>query len=187
MFLSEWHEFPSVPCLVGGKNLMTAHVSMLLKSCASLTCFQASFLPGQAKDLSAPRYKNSDCTSHRTVWTLLPNCQIEVLTAYGHKSAWNLNTTELLCFVITTTHSHLHLNWWLGNVHHTSNNAPSLGPVLLPCHPLWPSATWTDYTYTLFSLHGYHSWTVWPCIWFRNIMNYLPCDAAPCPQKPESS
>jgi len=35
---------------------MTARVLMLLKSCASLTCFQACFLPGQAKDLSAPWY-----------------------------------------------------------------------------------------------------------------------------------
>ena len=35
---------------------MTARVSMLLKSRGSLTCFRASFLPGRAKDLSAPRY-----------------------------------------------------------------------------------------------------------------------------------
>ena len=55
MFLSEWCEFPSAPCLAG-KTLMTARVSMLLKSRASLTCFQAYFLPGRAKDLSAPRY-----------------------------------------------------------------------------------------------------------------------------------
>ena len=32
MFLSEWLEFPSAPCLAGKKNLMTARVSMLLKS-----------------------------------------------------------------------------------------------------------------------------------------------------------
>ena len=32
---------------------MTARVSMLLKSRASLTCFRACFLPGRAKDLSA--------------------------------------------------------------------------------------------------------------------------------------
>ena len=38
------------------KNLMTARVSMLLKLRASLTCFRACFLPGRAKDLSAPRY-----------------------------------------------------------------------------------------------------------------------------------
>jgi len=28
-FLSEWREFPSVPCRAGKKNLMTAHVLML--------------------------------------------------------------------------------------------------------------------------------------------------------------
>jgi len=42
MFLSEWHEFPLVPCLVG-KNLMTACVSILLILCASLTCCQAFY------------------------------------------------------------------------------------------------------------------------------------------------
>ena len=58
MFLSELREFPSAPCLAGKekKNLMTARVSMLLKSRASLTCFRACFLPGRAMDLSAPRY-----------------------------------------------------------------------------------------------------------------------------------
>ena len=53
MFLSEWREFPSAPCLAKTK-LMTARVSMLLKSCALLTCFWACFLPGRAKDVSAP-------------------------------------------------------------------------------------------------------------------------------------
>ena len=55
MLLSEWREFSSAPCLVEKKNLMTARVSMLLKSRASLTCFRACFLPGRDKDLSAPR------------------------------------------------------------------------------------------------------------------------------------
>ena len=32
MFLSELREFPSAPCLVRKKNLMTARVSMMLKS-----------------------------------------------------------------------------------------------------------------------------------------------------------
>ena len=36
MFLSEWREFPSVPCLVEKKNLMTARFSMLLRLRASL-------------------------------------------------------------------------------------------------------------------------------------------------------
>jgi len=35
---------------------MTARVSMLLKTRASLTGFRACFLLGRAKDLSAPRY-----------------------------------------------------------------------------------------------------------------------------------
>jgi len=56
MFLSEWREFPSAPCLAEKKNLVTARVSMLLKSRAYLICFRACFLPGRAKDLSAPQY-----------------------------------------------------------------------------------------------------------------------------------
>jgi len=81
MFLSEWCEFPSAPCLAGKKKtLMTARVSMLLKSrvspdmlhfslCNKKTCYSAheqtplsndTIVPvprhrevGRAKDLSA--------------------------------------------------------------------------------------------------------------------------------------
>ena len=53
--LSEWREFPSAPCFAEKKNLVTDRVSMLLKSRAFLTCFRVCFLPGLAKDLSAPR------------------------------------------------------------------------------------------------------------------------------------
>jgi len=59
MFLSQCREFPSACCLAG-KNLMTARVSMLLKSSNSLTCFRACVLPGRAKDLTAPRYTGQD-------------------------------------------------------------------------------------------------------------------------------
>jgi len=59
MFMSAWREFPSVPCIAGGKNLMTARVSMLLKSRKSLIFFRACFLPGRVKDLSAPTYSYS--------------------------------------------------------------------------------------------------------------------------------
>jgi len=55
IFLSELREFPSTPCLAE-KKMMTACVSMLLKSRKSLICFRACFLPGLVKDLSAPRY-----------------------------------------------------------------------------------------------------------------------------------
>ena len=51
-----WISFGALPCR-GEKNLMSARVSMLLKSRASLTCFRACFLPGRAKNLSAPRQK----------------------------------------------------------------------------------------------------------------------------------
>ena len=42
-FLSEWGEFPSAPCLEEKKNLMTARVTMLLKSRASLDMLPFSF------------------------------------------------------------------------------------------------------------------------------------------------
>jgi len=54
----EWISFGTLPCRK--KNLMTACVSMFLKSRASLTCFRDCVLPGRAKDLSAPRYIKSD-------------------------------------------------------------------------------------------------------------------------------
>jgi len=54
MFLQEWREFPFCALACRKINLMTASVSMLLKSRASLKCFRACFLPGRAKDLSAP-------------------------------------------------------------------------------------------------------------------------------------
>ena len=38
-------------------NLMTARVSMLLKSCASLTYFRACVLPGRAKNLPPHQYR----------------------------------------------------------------------------------------------------------------------------------
>jgi len=41
MFLSEWREFPSAPCLGEKRNVM---ISILLKWRASLTCFQVCFL-----------------------------------------------------------------------------------------------------------------------------------------------
>ena len=57
-----WISFGSLPCR-GKENLITARVSMLLKSRASLIMLRACFLPGRTKDLSAPRYVI--CTSHQ--------------------------------------------------------------------------------------------------------------------------
>ena len=55
MFLSEWREFPSVPCLAG-KETWWQLASRFCWNRAPLTCFQVCFLPGRAKDLLAPRY-----------------------------------------------------------------------------------------------------------------------------------
>ena len=79
MFLSEWREFPSAPCLAGwGGNLVTARVSMLLKSGPSLTCFRACFLPGRAKDLSAPRYGRNTLVYAHAISRNHPTCQISL-------------------------------------------------------------------------------------------------------------
>ena len=48
-----WISFGALPCRK--RNLMTARVSIWSKKRASLTCFRVCFLPGRAKDLSAPR------------------------------------------------------------------------------------------------------------------------------------
>jgi len=48
-----WISFGTLPS--PKKNLMTALVSILLKSRSSLICFRDYFLPGRAKDLSASR------------------------------------------------------------------------------------------------------------------------------------
>jgi len=76
MFLSEWREFPSALWLQGKNNLMTASVSMLLKSRASLTCFRACFLPVLAKDITAPRFFTLSCTKKLLALCLCRNhCQ----------------------------------------------------------------------------------------------------------------
>ena len=56
---------------------MTARVSMLLKSRASLKSFRACFLPGRAKDLSAPRYVGL-WVDRREVQ--LRGCELDVLS-----------------------------------------------------------------------------------------------------------
>jgi len=60
-----WISFAALPCRK--RNLITARVSIFLRSRASLTCFRACFLPGRAKDLSAPRYAHCLCTSYVSV------------------------------------------------------------------------------------------------------------------------
>jgi len=87
-----WISFGALPCRKK-KNLMTARVSMLLKSRTPLTCFRAWFLPGRAKNLSAPRI-----SYHR--WKLCFDCQVCILLhlpcAFKHNGA-RLKTETRVC------------------------------------------------------------------------------------------
>ena len=55
MFLSEWPEFPSAPCLAEKKRCQLA--SRCCWNCARPWHASELFLPGRAKDLSALQYK----------------------------------------------------------------------------------------------------------------------------------
>ena len=56
MFLSERREFPLRCPAVGGELDDSSRLDVVEIARASLTCFRACFLPGRAKDLSAPLY-----------------------------------------------------------------------------------------------------------------------------------
>ena len=71
-------------------NLITARVSILSKSRASLTCFRACFLPGRAKDLSAPRY-------YRTHWILTRWTQNQ----FTASTPYSVMPILILCMSIT--------------------------------------------------------------------------------------
>ena len=108
MFLSEWREFPSAPCLARKKNLMTARVSMLLKSRASLTCFRACFFPGRTKDLSAPRYcyhvivtivlfvllSSRSCQQHKNIHCCYGKAKLVPFAVSSNYKVFVLLTTE---------------------------------------------------------------------------------------------
>ena len=73
MILSEWREFPSTPCLVGGKKtLMTARVSMLLKSRASPDMFPFSLC---SKKILAIRHMNTPL-SNDTIDSVLRHWEV---------------------------------------------------------------------------------------------------------------
>ena len=92
------------------KILMTARFSMLLKSRASLTCFRACFLPGRAKDLSAPgivmRYVDwllpSSHSTQRMTIPVAVNTELvdapadEQQACSKHVNAYKWNTCKLM-------------------------------------------------------------------------------------------
>ena len=76
---------------------MTARVSMLLKSRASLTCFRACFIPGRAKDLSAPLYNPPP---HGAVTPSVPiGLQAVPLQDKAPKEIHAILTETLSCFL----------------------------------------------------------------------------------------
>jgi len=81
MFLSEWREFPSVPCLAGKKNLMTARVSMLFKSRASPDMLPFSL---RNKKRLAIRHMNRPPLSNDTIDSVLRHREVGRLRIYQH-------------------------------------------------------------------------------------------------------
>ena len=57
MFLSQWREFPSAPCLAGGEKKTSSQLASRCWNCARPWHASDRFLPGRAKDFSALRYK----------------------------------------------------------------------------------------------------------------------------------
>jgi len=66
MFLSEWREFPSAPCLAGKTKKLDDSSRLDVVEIARVPDMRTCFLPGRAKDLSAPQYLNFR-TAQRTV------------------------------------------------------------------------------------------------------------------------
>ena len=76
---------------------MTARVSVLLKSRASQTCFRACFIPGLAKDLSAPLYNPP---SHGAVTpSVSSGLQAVPLQGKAPKESHAILTETLTCFL----------------------------------------------------------------------------------------
>ena len=80
------------------ETLIIARVSMLLKSRASLACFQACLLPGRAKDLSAPLYFSSPKHSDR-LWypAWRSTCTEDSPPPSKAVAAWSLPITSIQC------------------------------------------------------------------------------------------
>jgi len=56
MFLSEWREFPSAPCLAGKKKKLDSWCLDAVEIARVPDMLPSLFPPGRAKDLSVPRY-----------------------------------------------------------------------------------------------------------------------------------
>jgi len=118
----EWISFGALPCLAlqETKILMTARVSMLLKSRASLTCFRACFLPGWAKDLSAPRVMThfAQATIRRPLTT---GCWVRIQASLLEVFLWGSRVPPV---IITPSMLHYHLRIFTLTFLTTTNAVP---------------------------------------------------------------
>jgi len=58
MFLSEWREFSSAPCLEGEEKLDDSSCLDFVEIARTTDMLPLFFLPGRTKDLSTPRVSN---------------------------------------------------------------------------------------------------------------------------------
>jgi len=65
MFLSEWREFPSAPCLAEKKNLDDSSRLDVVEIARVPDMLRDCFLPVRGKDFSAPRYNVISKVSHK--------------------------------------------------------------------------------------------------------------------------
>ena len=61
MFLSEWREFPSAPCLAGKKELDDSSLLYVVEMARVPDMLPSLFFPSRAKDLSTPQYYRALC------------------------------------------------------------------------------------------------------------------------------
>ena len=100
-----WISFGALPCRK--IKLVTARVSILLKSRASLTCFRACFLPGRVKDLSAHRYNVFATNVHTLSWI---QKKTRIIVQKKGRAIWIQNTRKihsLAYFSTLTPHSRI--------------------------------------------------------------------------------
>jgi len=112
MFLSEWRGFPSASYLVGGGETCWQLASRCCWNRARLTCFRACFLPGRAKDLSAPRMfmshtRMQNKALHTDSWQALCNSRNVYIfwnntkKQKGSQCTYNVTLTRV-CAIIAT-------------------------------------------------------------------------------------
>ena len=124
-----WISFGTLPCR---KKMMKARVSMLLKSRGSVTCFRVCFLPGRAKDSSAPRYNvvtNDGCKQTMQGNLLWNKCQNHYVPALSRIQNGSKVTLHSMCnrkVTFLPTYSTVQSPFWETNRFAASQEIPHI-------------------------------------------------------------